>query len=245
MTNIYIDESGSMCENPLNKYNNFFFISLVKVNDPARTMRRYKRFIRKNFNELKKADRENRMFENGNFKELKGSAMTFQLKTAFIKYMCIDNLIEVYLIKIDNNAVYKGFFDNTARAFNFVLKLNLERYAWDKLLTDKELFLHLDNRSVRTNTVHLLKEYLNTELVTGLGLYNNIEAQYYQSENCKFVQIADVFANAHYSTQFNSDYKLLFDQLEREGYIKNNFTFPKESAKKLKKITEQKKKVIG
>ncbi|MGX8835579.1 DUF3800 domain-containing protein [Amedibacillus sp. YH-ame6] len=216
MANIYIDESGSMCINPINKKNNYFFIALVKVNKSEIAKKRFKRFISKNIEELKKIDVENKMFINGKFKELKGSALTFELKEKFVRYMCSSNCIEVYLIKVDNNAATENFFDNTARAFNFLLKLGLQKYATEKLICENEINLHLDNRNVRTNTIYLLEEYLNTELATGAGLYKRITATYYQSENCRFVQIADVFANIHFSSQFNKNYNRILKNLVRK-----------------------------
>ena len=122
---------------------------------------------------------------------------------------------------------------NTARAFNFILKLVLIKVSSKY---SKEIFLHLDNRNVKTNTIKVLKEYINTELCMAYEKYINIEVEYFQSENCHFVQIADIFANVHYSSQFNFEYKEILSKLSYEGYIIENFTFPKSSdAYKLKK----------
>ena len=238
IANIYIDESGSMCYSPINKRNNFFFICLVKINNPELVKRRFKRFISQNIKELERIDYEKRMFINGKFKELKGSSLNKELKEKFVKYICIEKCIEVYLIKVDNHAATENFFSNTARAFNYLLKLGLKKYAENDLLEERIVNLHLDNRNVRTNTVSLLEEYLNTELVTGEHLYESITAQYYQSENCRFVQIADVFANIHFSSQFNPFYKKLLTDLEKDHYIIDNFTFPKKSEEAFKKMNE-------
>lgn len=248
MDNIYIDESGSMCKREISRRTRFFFLCLVRVNDAKVVDRRYKRFVSKHMEELKEANRlhiekelrrgvtkPSSMFVDDKFKELKGSIMTWELKEKFIKYMCVDHIIDVCLIKVDNRKIKESFYSNTARAFNYILKLVLKRCS-DSWL-NKEIYLHLDNRNVKTNTVHVLKEYVNTELCLTHENYKNIEVQYFQSENCKFVQIADVFANVHYSSQFNKNYKKLLIELTEEKYIVENFTFPKSSsAYKLTKI---------
>lgn len=238
MNNIYIDESGSMCKNPRNIGDRFFFIGMVKVNNQDRVKRRMKRLISKNLNDLKLIDEQHylnetekghakpsSMFVNGKFNELKGSVLTREMKFKFIDYICVDNILEVFLIKVDNQKLNEHFFDNIARSFNYILKLALKNIYTNKLL-DGDLFLHLDNRNVRTNTVYLLEEYLNTELVTADNYYTKIKAEYFQSENCSLIQIADVIANIHYSSQFSYEYKKELQKLQDNGYIKNSFTFP-------------------
>lgn len=237
MINLYIDESGSLTKNP-SKFNRFFFIGIVNVKNPTRIKRRFERFVSSNMEELQEINNKHiakakargeakpsTMFVNGKFKELKGNVLTKEMKFKFLDYICVDNEVEFYLIKFDNCYQQKNFLNNTARAFNYLLKLAFTKMAHDKTL-EGSLHLHLDNRNVRTDSVRLLEEYLNTELVTAQNLYESIVAEYFSSENCKFVQIADVIANVHFSSYNSRDYKIKLKEIEEKGYIKLNFTFP-------------------
>lgn len=70
-----------------------------------------------------------------------------------------------------------------------------------------------------------MQEYLNTELVIANAYYSSITAEYFQSENCTLIQLADIVANIHYSSQFNKEYKNKLEELIEKGYVKNKFTF--------------------
>ena len=63
MTNIHIDESGSITTQHVNVIP-YFLIALIKPNDARKLKTAYKRFVTQNFEELKKADKNNKMFVN-------------------------------------------------------------------------------------------------------------------------------------------------------------------------------------
>ena len=237
MLNFYLDESGCMELNPHSRHHCFFHIAMVKVNNKELIKRRFKRFISKNSDELRMIDENNaerkkkrgeipnRMFVNNKFKELKGSCLTYEMKSKFIDEICIDNAIDVYFITINNTRVNDSLYDNKARAFNFVLKSAFISFYEKGILQCDDIFLHCDNRNVKTKTLYLLEEYLMTELVLGNGYYKSFKAEYLQSENSIFVQIADIFANFHYSSSFNKKYKSKLIELEKNDYIKGKFLF--------------------
>lgn len=78
----YIDESGSMTKKYLNYYKNkYFVICLIMPKNKDRLRRAFKRFVSSNFDELKKMDKDRKMFyDSGNFKELKGSCFSKEIK---------------------------------------------------------------------------------------------------------------------------------------------------------------------
>lgn len=227
MVNLYIDESGSMTTEFLIN-NPYFLISIIKPNNIRKIKTNYKRFIKQNYNLLKSADKNQKMFQNGIFKELKGSEFTPDLKKQFIEYMCRDNMFDIFYIIIDNKLVDKSFYNNTARAFNYSIKLALTHFRKRNYLPDDEYSIQLDERNQKTKTKYFLEEYLNTELYLQENLItHNISVQYFDSCNNIIVQIADVFANIMFSELMTNNYTNNIEKITSEKYIKKIFKFPK------------------
>ena len=125
MINMYIDESGSIHPTS-NNLNRFFIIGIVIPKDSQKLKKIYKIFIRKNIDELRKLDKEGKMFNsNGHFLELKGSSMNKPMKLNFMNFFCQNNLFEIRYIILDNNQLEEKFIKNKARTFNYLLKIFL------------------------------------------------------------------------------------------------------------------------
>lgn len=225
MINLYLDESGSMCLKPKESKHRYFYIALIQINNKDLVKRRFKRFVSRKMKKLKSLDSKHKMFINNQFKELKGSEMNFDIQKDFMQYMCFENCISVYLIKVDNEKASSKLYADTARAFNFILKEALHDWYIKEHFADDDVFLHSDDRNVKVKARFALEEFLNTSLVTGAGCYNSFKVEYVQSENSIFVQIADVFANAYFSSEYNHNYKLILNHLAETGYIKDVFSY--------------------
>lgn len=229
MNTFYIDESGSMTKKNINYYKNkYFIICILLPKDKDRLKRVFKRFVSTNIKELKKIDVEEKMFyDNGKFKELKGSCFTSSMKRKFIDFFCQNNLFELYYVVCDNKMVKQHFYYNTSRAFNYVLKLGFEHFTNYKYINYTDNYLFIDERNTRTETRATLEEYLNTELVTGSNIQKSFSVEYCQSETRELIQIADVFANI-YSTNLisNNCYLKEINKMRNEKYIKKEFIFP-------------------
>lgn len=120
-------------------------------------------------------------------------------------------------------------YSNTARAFNYVLKLALINFINCKLIANDALLIQLDERNERPDSVRFLEDYLNTELqLTGL-ISGDVKIKYFDSCNNQIVQIADVFSNLFYSHIMNSQYSSTIQKLKNDGYIKKIFKFPSSS----------------
>jgi hypothetical protein len=176
--------------------------------------------------ELKTADTNNRMFQSERFEELKGSMFTPALKREFVSYFCRENTLEVFYISIKNEAISGGLYDNTARAFNYVLKLALEYYIKNGYLPNDQYIIQLDERNERTETKHFLQNYLNTELRMGGIVSSDIEVKYFDSSRNKAIQIADVFANLYYSQLLTKAYTKEILHMKDVGCLKRIFQFP-------------------
>lgn len=228
MINMYIDESGSI--NPfITRLKKYFVVGIVIPKDKEKLKRIYKLFVRKHMEELRKADKYNKMFdENGNFIELKGSCLTKELKIKFANFFCRNNLFEVRYIILDNSLINDKFIINKARTFNYLLKLFLINSKQRGYIKDREIYLHIDERNVKTDSKFSLEDYLNQELVLSMDLIDTAKVHYYDSSQNVFIQIADVFSNLLYSNMLtNGEYNDTIKELKENGYILAPFIFPK------------------
>lgn len=222
--NIYIDESGSI-NNKL-KPNRDFIITLIVPTDKKRLERTYKRFVSRNHDNLKTLDKDNKMFLNGKFHELKGSQFDKPMKQKFVQFFSKEKHFEIYYIHIKNCNLSDDFCNNTARAFNYVMRLALQYLITNNFLNQENYNLQLDERNEKTETKHFLENYLNTELSLGGVTNGKFTVCYFDSANNKFIQIADVFSNIFYSqlltNAYSNEIKLLIDN----DILKFIFEFP-------------------
>lgn len=226
MEHIYIDESGSMTAQYADN-NPYFVVALVRCKDASVAKKLHKRFVKKHMAELQRADREGRMFKDGKFKELKGAMFTPQLKRDFMSFFCRENgNIEVFYILIRNDRISGPLYDNTARAFNYTLKLALHTLIRRGLLPDDSYSIQLDERNERTQTRHFLKAYLNTELRMDGTVSSEIDVKYFDSSRNRLVQLADVFANIYYSHLMTEAYGEHLQSMRDSGCLRFVFEFP-------------------
>lgn len=238
MISMYIDESGSV--HPTSeKLNRYFVIGIVIPKDLKKLKRVYKTFIRKNIETLRILDTEGKMFDkDGHFIELKGSSMNKPMKLNFMKFFCQNNLFEVRYIILDNNQLDERFIKNKARTFNYLLKIFLINSIKKKYIEDKQIFLQIDERNVKTDSKYSLEDYLNQELLLNDNLIENVQVQYFDSSQNCLIQIADVFSNIMYSNLIaKGSYEKELEQLQQDKYILPAFVFPKKKFEnKIKKI---------
>ena len=237
--NIYIDESGSI--NNHSKNTPYFIIALVHVIDPVGLRKAYKRFVASNYERLQELDNgvidiktgvvrkpSGKMFINGKFAELKGAQFDKAMKQKFLEFFLKKHYFDLYIIKIKNDRLTDEFTSNTARVFNYTLRLALSYFINKGYLTkNEECFLQLDERNEKTETKYFLENYLNTELVLGGTTDKPFRVQYFDSVNNKFIQIADVFANLYYSNLItNGGYEQEIERLKEENILKFVFEYP-------------------
>lgn len=235
---LYIDESGSV-NNHNASHCPYFVIAIVHVKDKEQTQRAYRRFVAANLDRLRELDKDRtnadgkvlkpggKMFSNGKFRELKGTMFDPDMRRDFLAFFAEKKHFEVFFIKIVNTKLQDTLCANTARAFNYPLKLALGYFIKHGMLPNESCILQLDERNERTDTKYFLQEYLNTELIMN-GLCNGpFEVKYFDSENNKIVQIADVYANWYYSHLMTGAYEKEFQEQQDAGIVRGVFTFPK------------------
>lgn len=150
-----------------------------------------------------------------------------------------NNLLKVGYIILDNSKLQEKFISNKARTFNYLLKLYLINSLQQKYLITRTLFLHIDERNVRTESRFSLEDYLGQELNLNLNLLDDVKVKYYDSADNQLIQIADVFSNIMYSNIVtHGTYKQELQKLRNDKYIFPLFLFPKQKNKKIwKKLT--------
>lgn len=235
---IYIDESGSINNHIPN--NKFFIIALIHVTNKDSLKRAYKRFISANHDKLRELDKSKmhpktgkiiksggKMFINDSFKELKGSQFDKEMKQSFVNFFSRKQSFEIYYIKIANDRLTDHFCKNTARVFNYTIKLAIEYLIRKGYLPNENYSLQLDERNEKTETKFFLENYLNTELSMNGTASGKFDVTYYDSSNNSLIQIADVFANLYYSHLQTGGYDTEIKKLKDTGILKFIFEFPK------------------
>lgn len=222
--NIYIDESGSINNNL--SPNHDFIITLVIPTDKKKLDRAYKRFVSSNIDSLKQLDKNKKMFLNGKFHELKGSQFDKPMKQKFVHFFCQKKYFEIYFIHVKNHCLTDVFCQNTARAFNYVIRLAFQFFITNGLLPQENFHLQLDERNEKTETKHFLENYLNTELALSGVTNQKFIVSYFDSANNKLIQIADVLSNIFFSHVHTQTYTQELQLLEKGGMLKFIFKFP-------------------
>ncbi len=235
--NIYIDESGSINNHCSN--NKYFIVAMIHVLDKKGLERAYRRFVSSNYSKLRELDCEkrayksgkilksgNKMFSNGRFKELKGAQFDKEMKLKFMKFFSKKHYFDIYYIRVSNYKLSDTFCSNTARVFNYIVRLALEYFYKKKYLPYETCNLQLDERNEKTETKYFLESYLNTELSLNNESMREFSVTYFDSANNKFIQIADVFANIYYSHLQTAQYEEEFAELKKQGMVRCIFQFP-------------------
>lgn len=226
--NIYIDESGSINNHQTKKQ--YFIIAVVCEKDKS-LKRTYKRFVEAQYNNLKSLDENSvenaKMFDDHGFKELKGSRFNPEMKKQFISHFSKKDNFSLFYIIVDNEKLSDKICENTARAFNYFLKLAFEYFLRHNLIPkDEDLHIQLDERNEKTESKHFLQNYLNTELGLAGVCDGKIDVKYFDSSQNSLIQVADVFSNIMYSHKLNGFYSDEIQKLEDSGILKSTFSFP-------------------
>lgn len=234
---IYIDESGSINNHlPNNKY---FIIALMRATDKDSLKRAYKHFVSSHYDRLLEIDHDKlhpqtgqivksggKMFSNGSFRELKGAQFDKEMKQSFVDFFSRKQSFEIYFIEIANDKLTDRICQNTARVFNYTLKLAIEYLIRKGYLPNEDCFLQLDERNEKNEHKHFLENYLNTELSMNGTAAGKFDVSYYDSSNNSLIQIADVFANLYYSHLQTGGYADEIQKLKDAGLLKYIFEFP-------------------
>ena len=225
---LYIDESGSMTSEHSDGFP-YFVICVLRVNNKEDLKRKIKIFVSKNLESLKAIDNSDKMFNDGKFKELKGTALSFTMKIKLANYLikyCSD-YFEVNIIRINNKHVNPQTYCNTARAFNYFIDL----FMINKLHKDDFPFddycIQIDERNIKTNAQKTLEDYLAIDLSLKNQLISSVSVKYQDSCNNSLIQISDFFSNLYYSyLMHKNEYEELISNMRKSKMLNDDFVFP-------------------
>ena len=228
MEYLYIDESGSLTSEFAFIHPNFV-MCVVRVKDITNLRKLLKRFIYENYQEIKEIDENNKIFNHGNFVEIKGSSLNSKLKKRLADFLCNGNILEIYYIHVFNEEVKQHFYDDPTLIYNYVLYLMLNKNLENKNLPYDDYLIDVDERNLKHISVNSLEDYLNIELKLKKRLIRSINIEYYDSKDNLMVQVSDFFSNLYFSYLKNHDlYNDLITNLKEKGYIKDIFYYPNE-----------------
>jgi hypothetical protein len=225
MVSLFIDESGSM--NITEKRP--FIIAVIHAHNKDRLKRLIKYFVSSNKSELIRLDGSNhKMFDvNGTFLELKGSLFDPAMKLKFVEFFTKgDKIFSLYPILVDNQRVEAFLYDNTARAFNYILKLFLEYNISIGNIPVDDIDIQIDERNEKTESKNSLCDYLNISLMLANNRNNKITVTSFDSTCNQCIQLADVFANIIYSNIITEKYQNELNKMQQDGILKKTFIFP-------------------
>ena len=231
MEYLYIDESGSLTSEFAFIHQNFV-MCVVRVKDIKNLRKLLKRFIYENYQEIKSADDNNKIFEHGDFIEIKGSSLTANLKKKLARFLCNGNILEIYYIHVLNEEVKQYFYDDPSLIYNYVLYLLLERNLANKNLPYDDYLIDVDDRNLKHVSINSLEDYLNIELKLKKRMVRSINVAYYDSKDNLMVQVSDFFSNLYFSYLKNESlYVDLMNKLKEENYIKDIYYYPEKNKK--------------
>lgn len=227
MEYLYIDESGSLTSDFAFIHPNFV-MCVVRVKDITNLRKLLKRFIYENYQEIKAADDNNKIFANGDFLEIKGSSLTPKLKKRLANFLCNGKILEIYYIHVYNEQVKQHFYDDPSLVYNYALYLLLEKNLQNKNLPYDDYLIDVDNRNLKQVSINSLEDYLNIELKLKKRMVRSLNVAYYDSKDNLMVQVSDFFSNLYFSYLKNKNtYHELMEKLKKENYIKDIFYYPK------------------
>ena len=226
MEYLYIDESGSLTSEFAFIHPNFV-ICVVRVKDITNLRKLLKRFIYENYQEIKNTDDNNKIFNNGDFQEIKGSSLSPKLKKKLAKFLCNGNVLEIYYIHVYNQEVKQHFYDDISIIFNYILGLALKKNLENKNLPYDDYLIDIDDRNLKNISINSLEDYLNIELKLKKRYVRSLNVAYYDSKDNLMVQVSDFFSNLYFSYLKNKNqYQDLIDELIKENYIKDIYYYP-------------------
>lgn len=226
MEYLYIDESGSLTSEFAFIHPNFV-MCVVRVKDITNLRKLLKRFIYENYQEIKEIDEKNKIFNHGDFVEIKGSSLNSKLKKRLADFLCNGNILEIYYIHVFNEEVKEHFYDDPSLIYNYVLYLMLNKNLENKNLPYDDYLIDVDDRNLKHISINSLEDYLNIELKLKKRMVRSINIEYYDSKDNLMVQVSDFFSNLYFSYLKNHDlYNDLITNLKEKGYIKDIFYYP-------------------
>ena len=226
---VFVDESGTIGKGII-KEDDFFIITLLFVKDED--VNHIKKVFKKE--RLKIANKKEVLKQQlKNNKEVKGSELSETEKREIYEKIiekCGDKF-EIAVIVMNNKKATVKFRSNSSRAFNYLIKIFLEKHfkKRSKFKKVNQVSFIIDERNVATESKYTLQEYLNTELnLMETFSEKDITVHYYDSKKYLLLQLADFISNTfyRYKQKNNTESKDNVEILLKQTSTNKMFKFP-------------------
>ena len=226
---VFVDESGTIGKGII-KEDDFFIITLLFVKDED--VNHIKKVFKKE--RLKIVNKKEVLKQQlKNNKEVKGSELSETEKRKIYEKIiekCGDKF-ELAVIVMNNKKATVKFRSNSSRAFNYLIKIFLEKHfkKRSKFKKVNQVSFIIDERNVATESKYTLQEYLNTELnLMETFSEKDITVHYYDSKKYLLLQLADFISNTfyRYKQKNNTESKDNVEILLKQTSTNKMFKFP-------------------
>ena len=226
---VFVDESGTIGKGII-KEDDFFIITLLFVKDED--VNHIKKVFKKE--RLKIVNKKEVLKQQlKNNKEVKGSELSETEKRKIYEKIiekCGDKF-EIAVIVMNNKKATVKFRSNSSRAFNYLIKIFLEKHfkKRSKFKKVNQVSFIIDERNVATESKYTLQEYLNTELnLMETFSEKDITVHYYDSKKYLLLQLAEFISNTfyRYKQKNNTESKDNVEILLKQTSTNKMFKFP-------------------
>ena len=226
---VFVDESGTIAKGQVNE-DDFFIVTLLFVhNEDINHIRKV--FKKERLKIINRKEKLKQHLKCNN--EIKGSELSEVEKQQIYDRLiekCGDKF-EIAIIVLNNRKATEKFRSNSSRAFNFLIKIFLDKNFKKKSKFKKvnQMNFIIDERNVATESKFTLQEYLNTELnLLDIFSEEDIRVHYYDSKKYLLLQLTDFISNTFYRYQQKHDKaaKRNIDLLIKQTSTKKVFKFP-------------------
>lgn len=226
---VFVDESGTIAKGQVRE-DDFFVITLLFIrNEDIDHVRKV--FKKERLKIINRKEKLKQHLKCNN--EIKGSELSETEKAEIYNKIiekCGDKF-EIAIIILNNRKAAEKFRSNSSRAFNFLIKMFLDKNFKTKSKFKKvnQMSFIIDERNVATESKFTLQEYLNTELnLLETFSEEDINVHYYDSKKYLLLQLTDFISNTFYRHQqkHSKEAKRNVDLLIKQTNTKKVFKFP-------------------
>lgn len=208
----YFDESGN-----LGNSNRYFVIASILTKEPKALHNKMKKtlnYIKKKYDDLE-----------WNGVELKAKSCKGEVRR-HIYDAIVSKDVKISYIVVDKHNLTKSFLEDKNRAYNYFLKVLLDKYH--NVFRGNNVYLKLDNRSIKVKSLNSFNDYINIHINLELQLQCKLNVEYLESNSkaAYNIQAADFIANAIFAKYEygNSEY---YDMFAEKVDIYQKFPYKK------------------